>query len=317
MSKPCIVVLAWLPEGKFEELTQRRPEYEWLDGRTDTGREAHLSRAAISYGLPPVARLGEMPELRWIQLISAGVPADLCPAARQRHLSVTNLAGLYGNSIAERAFALLLFLAHNLHTAFRNHLECRWDRGVADKMHDLAGRSLAIIGLGNIGQAIARLGRAFGMRVVGCRRTSALCPGVDQVYPLKDLHAMLAEADAVAVAAPLTAGTQDMLGPAEFAALKPGALFINISRGPIAHEPALLDALRSGRIAGAGLDVFTTEPLPPDHPLWKMPQVIISPHVAGDIINLSPRPAERFARNLAAWMAKRPLEGVVDLEQGY
>jgi phosphoglycerate dehydrogenase-like enzyme len=317
MSKPRILVLAWLPEGKFEELQQRRPDFEWLDGRTDAGRDAHLARATITYGLPPVARVGDMPELRWIQLISAGVPADLCPAARQRNITVTNLAGLYGNSIAERAFAMMLFLAHNLHTAFRNQVECRWDRDVAAKMHDLAGRTLAIIGLGNIGQAIARLGRAFGMRVVGCRRTDALCPAVDRVYPLKDLRAMLAEADVLAVAGPLTARTEGMLGPAEFAALKPGVLYINVSRGPIAQEAALLDALRSGGVAGAGLDVFTTEPLPPDHPLWTMPQVIVSPHVAGDIVNLSPRPAERFARNLAAWAGKRPLEGLVDLEQGY
>jgi phosphoglycerate dehydrogenase-like enzyme len=128
---------------------------------------------------------------------------------------------------------------------------------------------------------------------------------------------MLAEAAYVAVAAPLTRHTEGMLGPAEFQAMKPGAFYINVSRGGIAQEAALLEALQSGRLAGAGLDVLATEPLAPDHPLWVMPQVIISPHCSGETINQSALPAERFARNLWAWRAGQELEGLVDLEWGY
>jgi phosphoglycerate dehydrogenase-like enzyme len=317
MSKPHIVVATWLPDGRFEELSRRFTDFAWTDGRAPANLEAALPAANIFYGLPPLPRLAEASQLRWIQLISAGVPHALCPLAQDRSITVTNLAGLYGSSIAEHAFALLLCLARNLHLAFRNQQQGAWDRSIARTMMDLHGRTLALVGLGDIGRAIARLGRAQGMRVVGCRRRDLPAPEVDQVYPLSRLHEMLAEADAVLVAAPLTAHTEGLLGPDEFAAMKPGVLYINVSRGPIAQEAALMTALQSGQVRGAGLDVFATEPLPPNHPFWTMPHVLLSPHYSGETINQSARPAERFARNLIAWRRDRPLEGLVDLAQGY
>jgi phosphoglycerate dehydrogenase-like enzyme len=317
MNKPRILVLTWLPDGLLPQLAERFPAFEWIDGRTADALEQSLGSAVIAYGLPPVARIADMPELRWVQLLSAGVPQDFCPVARARQLTVTSLVGLYGSTIAEHAFALLTFLARNLHTAFRNQRVGKWDQGVSQRMVDLHGRTLAIIGLGNIGQSIARLGRAYGLRVVGCRRTLTPTPFVDQVYSLTELHALLTEADFVVVTAPLTARTEGLLGAAEFAAMKPGVLYVNVSRGGIAREEALLAALRSGQVAAAGLDAFAVEPLPAGHPFWSLPQVLISPHVSGETINQSARPAERFARNLAAWTAGRPLEGRVDLEQGY
>jgi phosphoglycerate dehydrogenase-like enzyme len=317
MNKPRILVLAWLPDGLLPQLSQRFPDFEWADGRTADAFEQYHVSAVITYGTPPVVRVADMPQLRWIQLISAGVPQGLCPVARTRGLTVTSLVGLYGNAIAEHAFALLTFLARNLHTAYRNQLQGKWDQGVCQRMVDLHGRTLALIGLGNIGQSIARLARAYGLRVVGCRRTATPAPFVDQVYPVAELHALLAEADFLIVTAPLTARTEGLLGTAEFAAMKPGVLYVNVSRGGVAREEALLAALRSGHVGAAGLDAFTVEPLPAGHPFWSMPQVLISPHVSGDTVNLSARPAERFARNLAAWAAGRPLEGRVDLEQGY
>jgi D-2-hydroxyacid dehydrogenase (NADP+) len=317
MSKPQVLILAWLPDGRLPRLHAQFPQLDFIDARDPAGFERAFPTAAITYGLPPIARLAEAPALRWIQLISAGVPQDLCPAAHQRGVTVTNLAGLYGPSIAEHAFALLGMLARNLHTAFRNQQQVRWDRDVCRTMFDLHGKTLAVVGLGNIGQAVARLGRAYGMRVLGCRRTDRPTPGVDRVYPCRDLRAMLAEADVVAVTAPLTRHTEGMLGPAEFQALKRGAVYINVSRGGIAEEKALLAALESGQVAAAGLDVYATEPLPPEHPFWKMPQVVVSPHYSGEVINNSARPVERFERNLTNWLAGHPLEGTVDLEWGY
>jgi phosphoglycerate dehydrogenase-like enzyme len=140
---------------------------------------------------------------------------------------------------------------------------------------------------------------------------------VDRLYPLAELHAMLAEADALAVAAPLTRHTEGILGPAEFQAMKRGLLYVNVSRGGIAQEKALLAALETGQVAAAGLDVFASEPLPAEHPFWQMPQVLISPHYSGETINHSSLPVERFRRNLRAWQAGQQLEGVVDLEWGY
>jgi phosphoglycerate dehydrogenase-like enzyme len=155
------------------------------------------------------------------------------------------------------------------------------------------------------------------MRVVGCRRTDNPVPEADQIYPCREMKAMFAEADVVAVAAPLTSATEGLLGPAEFAAFKPGALYINVSRGPIAQEPALLAALHSGHVAAAGLDVFDVEPLAAGHPFWKMPNVLVSPHYSGETVNNSTLPIERFARNLHHWSEGSEMEGRVNPELGY
>jgi phosphoglycerate dehydrogenase-like enzyme len=318
MDRPCILILAWLPDGGLAHLQEQFPDCDFLDAREPAVLEKHWPGATITYGLPPVARLAEASALRWIQLISAGVPWDLCPAAAACGLTVTNLTGLYGPSIAEHALALMVLLARNLHVALRNQHQRRWDRSVMAGMADLHGRTLALVGAGNIGQHIARLARAYGMRVLGCRRRERETPFVDRVYPRGELRAMLAEADFVAVAAPLTARTEGMLGPEEFRAMKRGAFYVNVSRGGVAQEAALLEALRSGHLAGAGLDVFAVEPLPEEHPLWTMPQVVISPHYSGEVVNNSALPSERFARNLRSWLATGlPGEGVVDLEWGY
>jgi phosphoglycerate dehydrogenase-like enzyme len=317
MSRPQVLLIAEMPEPARARLPGEFPGCDFLDGRDAGALDRHLGRAAVTYGLPPVGRLHEAPNLRWVQLISAGVPAEVCPPARERGLTVTNLAGLYGPSIAEHALALMTILSRNLHTALRNQQARRWDREVARGMADLHEKTLAVLGLGNIGQAIARLGRAYGMRVLGLRRRSLPCCLVDRLYTRDELTAMVAEADVVAVALPLTSHTEGMLGPAEFAAMKRGTLYVNVSRGAVAREAALLEALRSGKVAGAGLDVSATEPLPPDHPFWGMPQVIVSPHYSGETVNNSALPAERFARNLRAWLAGGELEGVVDLEWGY
>ena len=318
MSEKSVALLThWTPDGTQARLAAEFPGMEFVEARDEAALARHLGRAAISYGLPPVARLGDMTHLKWVQLASAGVPGDFCRAAHARGLAVTNLAGLYGPTIAEHALALLTLLARNLHVVLRQQAQARWDREVASTMADLHGRTLAVVGLGNIGRHIARLGRAYGMRVVGCRRTDAPVPDIDRVYPCRDLRAMLAEADVVAVAAPLTERTEGMLGAAEFAAMKRGVLYVNVSRGPVAQEAALVEALRSGQVAAAGLDVFAVEPLPPDHPLWSMPNVVISPHYSGETVNLGPLPSARFRRNLHNWRAGGPMEGAVNLECGY
>ena len=317
MSEPRILVVGFLPEGQFERLQRQWPDCLFLDGREPAGLDRHLASATIACGLLPLARLSEATSLRWIQLFSAGVPRELCPVAQARGLTVTNLSGLYGPTIAEHALCLMTLLARNLHTALRNQTARSWDRGIAATMADLHGKTVAIVGLGDVGRATARLARAFGMRVVGCRRTDADTHDVDQVYPCSQLLAMLAEGDHVVVAAPLTPQTEGLLGRDAFAAIKKGAIFINVSRGPVADEAALLDALRTGQVAAAGLDVFAVEPLLADHPFWTMPQVVITPHCSGETVNRSDHPGRRFSRNLAAWLAHRPLEGLVDLKWGY
>src|SRR5262249_49932919 len=213
----------------LEQLAAQFPQCEFVDGREQQGLERHLASASVTYGVPPVSRLSEATSLKWIQLMSAGVPRELCPPAKERSILVTNLAGLYGPSIAEHAVALMLMLLRNLHAAIRNQREHKWERSVAQTMADLHGKTLAVVGLGNIGQSIARLGRPHGMRVLGCRRTGRATAVADRVYPLDQLNDMLAEADVVAVAAPLTAHTEGMLGRAQFAAMKQGVIYVNVS----------------------------------------------------------------------------------------
>lgn len=312
-----VIIVGWLPEGGLERLRQTFPEHIFVDARKPDELDQDLESAEIAYGLPPMPRLAEATRLRWIQLDAAGVPRALCPLARDRGIVVTNLAGLYGTTIAEHALALMVMLSRNLQITLRNQQAGVWDRTVMRNMCDLGGRTVAIVGIGNIGSAVARLARAYGMRTIGCRRTDKPSVHLDRLYPPGELNAMLTEADYVVVAAPLTNQTEGMLGAAEFKAMKPGCIYINVSRGPVAQEPALLAALQSGSIAGAGLDVYSTEPLPAGHPFWTMPQVVVSPHYSGEVINQSSRPLERFLRNLHAWKAGKPLEGKVDLEWGY
>ena len=311
MSK--VIVSHWLPDGELARWQREFPHIEFVDGKTPGA----LIDADIAYGLPDLARLPEATKLRWIQLASAGVPHALCGIATQRQIRVTNLAGLYGPTIAEHALAMLLILNRNLQIVERNQATKSWDRSVANTMRDLHGSTLAVVGLGNIGCNIARLAKAFGMRVIGCNRTSKPCPFADQVYPSTQLCAMFAEADHIAIAAPLTAQTEGMVGLDALQAVKPRAILVNVSRGPIVQEKALIEVLRSGHLGGAGLDVFAVEPLAVDNPLWTMPNVVVSPHYSGETVNNSNLPSQRFVRNLHAFQEGKLPEGVVDLGQGY
>lgn len=313
MSKLTVVVCHWLPSGELERWQREFPSLEFVDAKTPDA----LSRADIAYGLPDVARLPQAAKLRWIQLASAGVSAALCPIAKSKGIQVTNLAGLYGPTIAEHALTMLLVLNRNLQVAQRHQASKAWDRSVADTMRDLFGQTLAIVGLGNIGCNIARLARAFGMRVIGCKRTPMPCPHVDQVYPNTELRAMFAEADHVVIAAPLTPRTDGMISLVALQAIRPQAILVNVSRGPIVQEKALIEVLRNGPLGGAGLDVFAVEPLPKEHPFWTMPNVLVSPHYSGETVNTGPLPAQRFVRNLRAFQEGNLQEGLVNLDEGY
>jgi phosphoglycerate dehydrogenase-like enzyme len=317
MSKDLVLLLDQIKDDTAAQLTKELPELDFIDARQEDVRNEHLAEAIITYGKPSLQQLPEARKLRWISLLSAGVPRTLCAAAQEQGIVITNLAGLYGLTIAEHTLALMTVLARNLHLAVRNQVAHRWDSTIARGINTLCGQTVAIVGMGNIGQAIGRLAQAHGMRVIGCRRRDQPTPYADRIFPLSELRSLLAQGDFVVVAAPLTSESSALLGRDEFAAMKPGAFFLNISRGKVADEVAMLEALRSGHLAGAGLDVFGVEPLPADHPFWDMPQVIITPHYSGDPVNAGPLPLERFRRNLRRWRDGRPLEHIVDLEQGY
>ncbi len=312
-----VLLAAWVHDAVRRQLLDQFPECRFEDARDRSTLERLLPEAEIVYGTPPAELLSKADRLRWIQLPAAGVPWDLCDALQGREVMVTNLAGLYGPTIAEHALALMLVVSRNFHIAFRQQMERVWQRDLSRTMRDLYGKTAAIVGLGNIGQNIARLCRCFGMRVVGCRRTMQPTPHIDQLYSCNRVAEMVGEADYVVVAAPLTRQTAGILGPTEFAAMKPGAIYVNISRGAVADEDALLDALRSGRLAGVGLDVFAVEPLPPEHPLWTLPNVVITPHYSGETVNQSALPGQLFMRNLRRYLKSEEIGRLVNLEMGY
>jgi phosphoglycerate dehydrogenase-like enzyme len=192
-----------------------------------------------------------------------------------------------------------------------------WERFA---LETLPGKTLGIVGFGHVGRAIARLARSAGLRVLALRRTAAALAGsadVDAVHPPGALHALLRESDYVVLIVPLTPETTGLLGKPELSAMKPGAVLINIGRGQLVDEVALVDALRSGHLGGAALDVFTSEPLPATNPLWDLPNVLVTPHSMSTAVGENDLLVDLFCDNLRRYLAGEPLRNVFDRKRGY
>jgi len=269
----------------------------------------------VGWNVPPeVVRRAE--RLRWIHSTAAGVDQLLFPELLQREVLLTSSSGIHAEPLSEHVLGVLLMLSRRLHIAVRQQLARRWDRRTV-LGDELGGKTLGILGLGAIGRAIAERARVFGMRVIGTRRSGAPVPHVEQVFPPEGLDEVLRRSDVLVVVLPLTPATRGLIGARELALLPPGAFLINVGRGAIVQEAALVDALRAGRLAGAALDVFEQEPLPPESPLWDLPQVIITPHVSGTTPRYYDRAIPLFCENLRRFLRGDPLLNVVDRERGY
>jgi phosphoglycerate dehydrogenase-like enzyme len=255
--------------------------------------------------------------LRWIQSVGAGVDRYLTPVFAGSDVILTSEKGLVGTHLAEHAFAHLLALTRGIATALR---ERRWDVRFAIRAAawELTGRTMGVVGLGGTGVEVARRAHAFGMRVLATDPEPVEQPSfVERLWRPDRFHDLLRESDAVVVTCPLTAQTRGMFDEVAFRAMRRHAVLVNVSRGEIMEMEALIGALQSGLIAGAGLDVTPREPLPPDNPLWAMENVIITFHTAGASPYRGGRIVERFRRNLAHLLAGEPLEGVIDKRKGY
>lgn len=259
------------------------------------------------------------PQLRWVHSPAAGVGGMLFSELRESGVQLTNSRGMNARAVAEHAMALLFALARRLPAAFEAQRAGRWIQDQLSGLPTLQGRTMGIVGLGAIGARLAQIAGAFGMRVIATRRDvrAERPPEVAEVMPASALPRLLAESDVVVVAAPLTDETRELIGAAELASMKPGAWLINVARGKLVREQDLVDALAAGRLAGAALDVFQREPLPVDSPLWGMPQVIVTPHVAGFRDDYWEAAAELFGENLRRYRAGWPLLNVVDKQAGY
>ncbi len=235
--------------------------------------------------------------LRWVQATTAGVEQFPLSALEDRGVVLTSATGVHAPAVGLHAFALLLALIRRVGESMRDVVQRQWQVRTA---YELEGRTLGVLGLGSIGEEIARIAQLHGMKVIGTKRDPSAYRGVaDRVVRPDETLSVCADADVLMVTLPSTPGSDGSIGAEEFHALGSG-WFVNVGRGSVVDEPALVQALRSGRLMGAGLDVFAEEPLPADSPLWELPNVIITPHMAWSSDRLPARLRALFERNLAA-----------------
>lgn len=264
-------------------------------------------------------RLLTAKRLKWVQTFGAGVEWLLTPDFRGRdELLVTNASGIHAQPITEHVFGLMLTFARQLHRAARLQSARRWQSAeLQSSVSSLSGATLGVVGLGAIGRKIAAAAAVFGMRVIALKRSPSNVSGVERVFGPGQLVPFLKEAEYIVNTLPLTAQTRGLFGPQAFAAMRSDAVFINVGRGGTVQTDALLRALEGGSIAGAALDVTDPEPLPADHPLWSLPNVVITPHYAGSHPGYVQRASAIFLENLARFVAGHELTNLVDLHQGY
>ena len=261
--------------------------------------------------------LAQTPNLKWIHSRSAGLDSLLFPALIESPVPLTNGRGVFSQSLGEFVLAAVLYFAKDFRRMIRNQEAGRWEQF---NVHEISGQTMGIVGYGDIGRACAWRAKAMGMKVLAVRRRPEQSAGdqnVERVYGFDGLHEMIRQCDYVVAAAPLTPETKSLIGDAEFAAMKPSAIILNVGRGPVIDEPAMLAALQSGQIRGAGLDVFTVEPLPAGHPFYSMENVLLSPHCSDNTQDWLEQAMLFFYRNLDRFQKGEPLENVVDKRAGY
>jgi D-2-hydroxyacid dehydrogenase (NADP+) len=292
-----------------------------LDGGYQPGLSPHVLLIEASGDEP---YLDEIPEdgfrslvsdnLRWVQACSSGVGHILNLGLLDESVILTNAAGVHADALGESTMAAVLLHAKRLAERIENQQQRLWT-----ELHcsELRGQTMLVLGAGNIGRSVARLADAFRMQVIGVRRNPAPLPNFHEMIGPADLAGALARADYVVVACPLTPETEGKLGEAELNAVKQGAYLINVSRGKVVQEPALLAALESGRLSGAYLDAHAQEPLPDDHPFWTAPGVTIVPHDSHSSPFIGDNIVDLFCDNLSCFVAGEPLRNVVDPARGY
>jgi phosphoglycerate dehydrogenase-like enzyme len=322
MEEITVVVLGDPAEAPLEKLKELGPGVRVKIAKTaeELSPELVEARVLFSWSGPKaeVARVLEhAPNLEWIHARYAGLDGLLFPELIQSPVPLTNGRGTFSQSLGEFVIAAALYFAKDLTRMLKAKAEHRWE---VFNVLELSTQTMGIVGHGDIGRAIARRAKAFGMRVLALRRDTSPREGdenVDRVYPNSELHAMLPECDYIVVAAPLTPYTRHLLSTAEFNVMKPEAIVMNVGRGPVIDEAAITEALRSGRIRGAALDVFEVEPLPKESALWDMGNVLISAHTADHTKDWLNDAVNFFLEQFARWRKGEPLKNVVDKHAGY
>lgn len=277
-----------------------------------------LGRAEVVFDFPS-GHLRDLPtvapRLRWLQATSAGIGQAVKRFGLDRtDITFTTASGVHARPLADFCLMAMLMFAKDYVRMERDKKARRWERYCGE---ELTGKTIALIGLGRIGQEVARLGKRMDMRVIGMRRSDARVDGIDELFGREALVTMLGEADFLVLAAPHTPETEGIIGAAELAAMKPTGVLINIGRGALVDEDALIRALQQNRLAGAALDVFADEPPSDDSPLWDMPNVIVSPHSASTVTQENARITVIFCDNLRRYLNGEPLRNVLDKKRLY
>ncbi|GIP29629.1 3-phosphoglycerate dehydrogenase [Paenibacillus sp. J23TS9] len=320
-----IVCLHSLTPEQIHQIEQAAPGFEMIVKNKKELDQQQIKNAEIIVGWSKTIAehaLQEDSKLKWVQTWSAGVDTLPLERLRDRGILITNSSGVHAIPISESIFAMMLSFSRQMHIAVRHQLQKNWKSDLAVPGHstlgEINGKTLVIVGVGEIGRETARLAKAFGMHVIGVRRSDKPEPNVDQMFTMDGLHEALGQGDYIVNVLPLTEETHHMFDSAAWKAAKKGACFINAGRGPTVDTSSLIDALNSGQISGAGLDVFEQEPLPSDNPLWTMEQVIITPHVAGSNDRYTERVVDIFTENVKAYaQGQKPPRNLVDYERMY
>ena len=310
-SAPFIPKLAQIPSDTRVTISQDPGELKAQAPQADAILYASFQTELLGPILPQATRA------RWIHSLWTGVEGILKPELLAHPAPLTNGRGVFRWPLADWTTASMLFFGFELRRVLLQQQEGVWRPGMGTS---LSGRTLGIVGYGAIGSAAAERAKAFGMKIAAFRRRPELYDGnglVDASYGAGQLSALMAASDYVLAALPLTPETKGLIGEAEIAAMKPTAVILNVGRGPVIDEPSLIRALESGKIRGAALDVFNQEPLPSDHPFWRMPNVLLSPHTADRVEGFLEPAIDCFLENLERFRKGEPLQNMVDKHAGY
>ncbi|WP_420490642.1 D-2-hydroxyacid dehydrogenase [Neobacillus drentensis] len=315
-----MVITRNIDQNHIAQIKEIIPDWEVIAGKDKNIWKDHVMDAEIiagwSKGLAEYC-LHPQSKLKWLQSWSAGVDSMPLEALNSRNIFLTSANGVHAYPISETIFGLMLGLTRKIHTYVRNQQKKTWHH--AHMGQEIHGKTVGIIGVGTIGQETAKIAKAFGMEVLGVRHSGLAVQNVDEMFTPDQLDQLLPKCDYVVVTLPLTKETCRWFGAEQFKQMKESAFFINIGRGEIVVETDLIQALTEGTIAGAGLDVFETEPLSKESPLWEMENVIVTPHTSGSTEQYNQRVVENILiPNLKAYLSSKvPPINLVDFSKGY
>ena len=314
---PKLILVSPALHDQLAPLREVAPGVKFIELPQASARD--IAAADAAFGLCSADVLGKATHLQWIQWLAAGV--ERCvqqPLVQERHLILTNMQRIAAPSMAEHVIAVMFALSRHMDYFFKEQQAAHWEQDGAPMLSDLEGKTVLVVGLGGIGTEVAKRAHALGMRVIATRASGRNGPDYVSYVGLPDeLLKLAAEADFVVNCTPLTPQTTGLFDQAFFRTLKPSAYFLNVGRGKSVVTSDLIAALSAGKLAGAGLDVVDPEPLPADNPLWRLPNVIITPHISA---NTSVSEQQRIAllrENLRRYTAGEPLLAVVDVSHGY